>query len=69
MTNLALYVKNIMMNTLIKEHYVANHKRLMKRMGFRSGDEWTGQDVVQTAYERALRYSRSFNGENFDRWL
>lgn len=57
------------MHTKIKEHYKANHKRLFKRMGFRAGEEWSGQDVVQTGYERALKYSRSFNGEDLDRWI
>ena len=57
------------MHTKIKLHFIANHKRLTKRMGFRAGDEWSGEDVVQTAYERALKYSRSFNGEDFDRWF
>jgi len=55
--------------SLIEAHYKDNHKRLMKRMGFRVGEEWSGQDVVQTAYERALKYHRSFNGEDFDRWF
>lgn len=57
------------MNLLIEKHYVAHHKRLMKRMGFRAGEEWSGQDVVQTAYERALKYFRSFKGDDFDKWF
>ncbi len=57
------------MRTKIEQHYKDHHKRLFKRMGFRAGEEWSGEDVVQTAYERALKYSRSFNGEDFDRWF
>jgi RNA polymerase sigma factor (sigma-70 family) len=53
----------------IEEHYVANRQKLVKRMSFRAGSPENGEDVVQEAYERALRYYRSFDGSNFDRWL
>lgn len=53
----------------IEEHYRDNFQRLCKRMSFRAGEEWSGQDVVQEAYARALKYHRSFNGDNFDRWF
>jgi len=54
---------------LIEEHFKKHYTRLVKRMSFRAGEQWSGEDVVQTAYERALRYSRSFNGDNFDKWF
>lgn len=53
----------------IEEHYVANRQRLVKRMSFRAGSPENGEDVIQEAYTRALKYWRSFNGDNFDNWF
>lgn len=53
-------------NDLIAEHYAENRSRLVKRYYF-LGDG--AEDVVQEAYERAIRYASSFNGEDFNRWF
>ena len=53
----------------IEAHYIENYQKLAKRMGFRAGTQWDGEDVVQEAYARALKYHKSFNGDNFDRWF
>lgn len=53
----------------IEEHYRANRGRLVKRISFRVGSEAAAEDIVQTAYERAMRYLKSFKGEHFDRWF
>lgn len=41
----------------------------MKRLTFRAGTEWDAEDVIQDAYERAIRYHTSFDGTNFERWF
>lgn len=38
-------------------------------MGFRTGSLWAGEDVVQAAYERAIRYHRQFSKEEFAKWF
>lgn len=54
----------------ITKHYVANRERLTKRISFRIGNNFHGaEDIVQTAYERAVRYHRSFSGDMFDKWF
>lgn len=55
--------------SLIEVHYKTNFNRLVKRMTFRVGEEWGGQDVVQEAYTRALKYIDGFDGTNFERWF
>lgn len=57
------------MMEIIEQHYRNNHRKLLKRMMFRAGTEWDGADVVQEAYCRALKYIKSFDGSNFDRWF
>lgn len=54
---------------LIEEHYRNNYRKLVKRMTFRSGTEWDAEDIVQEAYERALRYIKAYDGRNFDNWF
>ena len=54
---------------IIEEHYIANHQRLIKKMSFRAGTQWAGEDVVHTAYERAIRYRRDFTKEEFAKWF
>lgn len=54
---------------LIEQHYINNQRKLLKRMSFRAGTEWDAQDVVQEAYARAIKYFKSFDGSNFDRWF
>lgn len=53
----------------IEEHYKANRQRLVKRMTFRTGTKEDAEDVIQEAYYRAIKYQRSFDGSNFDRWF
>ena len=53
----------------IEQHYINNRQKLVKRMSFRAGSPENGEDVVQEAYERALKYHRSFDGTNLDRWI
>ncbi len=53
----------------IEEHYQANKQKLTKKVAFRVGTPEDGEDVVQEAYYRAIRYQRSFDGTNFDRWF
>jgi RNA polymerase sigma factor (sigma-70 family) len=36
---------------------------------FRAGTEWDAEDVLHDAYERALKYASSFNGEGFGAWF
>lgn len=57
------------MNQHIEDHYKDNYKRLVKRMSFRGGTIWAAEDIVQTAYERAIRYYRPLNPEDFERWF
>lgn len=58
------------MNLLeIETHYVKNKDRLIKRVSFRVGNTAAAEDIVQTAYERAIRYLKTFRGEFFDRWF
>lgn len=54
----------------IERHYRENRNRLVKRIAFRIGGNFHGgEDIVQTAYERAIRYHQSFNGDSFDKWF
>lgn len=55
--------------SVIEQHYVDNFKRLCKKMGFRAGDQWSGEDIVQTAYERAIRYRNSCDEYRFGQWF
>jgi RNA polymerase sigma factor (sigma-70 family) len=55
---------------LIERHYLLNRQKLVKRMYFRSGSEAAAEDIVQTAYERAIRYClRGGVVEKFDQWF
>lgn len=53
-------------NKLIEDHYLENKRKLLTRYRF-LGD--STEDVIQDAYERALRYADSFNGDDFDKWF
>jgi len=48
---------------LVEDHYRENYGRLVKRMKFRASTEWDAEDIVQSAYERAIKYIRTFNAE------
>jgi RNA polymerase sigma factor (sigma-70 family) len=58
-----------MLTPTIEKHYRENYRKTVKRMSFRSGLLEDAEDIVQEAYYRALRYQRSFNGEDFNRWF
>lgn len=55
--------------SVVETHYRANHNRLVKILTFRAGTPEDAEDVVQEAYARSLKYFKSFNGENFNRWF
>lgn len=53
----------------IEQHYLANSPRLLKKLTFRLGSIWAAEDVVHTAYERAIRYQSSCEEGRFDQWF
>jgi DNA-directed RNA polymerase specialized sigma24 family protein len=53
----------------IEKHFKENYGRIVKRMSFRAGTIWDGEDVVMEAYSRAILYYRAFDGTNFDKWF
>lgn len=55
--------------SLIEKHYVENYSRLVKRMSFRAGTIWAAEDIVQTAYERAIRFRRTCDEARFNQWF
>lgn len=55
--------------SLIEKHYVENYNRLVKKLTFRAGTVWAAEDVVQTAYERAIRYRRNCDEHRFGQWF
>lgn len=57
------------MYQFIENHYITNRQRLVKRMSFRAGTPQAAEDIVQTAYERALRYHQSCDRSRFDQWF
>lgn len=54
---------------LIEDHYLENRRKLLKRLKFRAGTEWDAEDVLQDAYERALKYIHSFSGDDIGPWF
>jgi RNA polymerase sigma factor (sigma-70 family) len=54
---------------VIENHFKENYGRIVKRMSFRAGTVWDGEDVVMEAYARAMLYYRAFDGTNFDKWF
>lgn len=53
----------------LETHYKENRLRLLKRLTFRAGTEWDAEDVLHDAYERAVKYASSFNGNDFGAWF
>ena len=54
----------------IEEHYLANRRMYVQRFSRPTGTMWAAEDVVQTTYERALRYAASYRGEQtLDAWI
>lgn len=58
-----------MVYDLIEKYYRDNYTRHLKRLRFRAGTEWAAEDVLQTAFERAIRYSNSCDQERFPQWF
>lgn len=58
-----------MLSQFIEEHYLLNHKRLIKKYTFRAGTQWSAEDVVHTAYERAFRHRRHCREGMFGQWF
>jgi RNA polymerase sigma factor (sigma-70 family) len=54
---------------IIEQHFIENRRKLVKKMGFRAGTPEDAEDVVQEAYARAIKYQKSFDGTNIDRWF
>ena len=53
----------------IEKHYRDNYQRLVKMVLFRAGSIWDAEEVVQGAYERALKYYRVFPENEFNLWF
>mgnify|MGYP000954817736 FL=1 len=53
----------------IEQHYLDNHKRLIKKIARRVGTIWAAEDVVHDAYERAIRYRRACKEDMFGQWF
>lgn len=52
------------------DHYNKNRRRYINRYARLTGSTENGEDVVQEAYTRAVKYYDSFNvGGNFDFWF
>ena len=55
---------------LIEDHYRSNFKHLVMRFRGPSGSRHNGEDIVQEAYTRAMKYWHSFNVDrDFKRWF
>lgn len=59
------------MNETVNDHYRKNFSTLVKKLSYRAGTEWDAEDAIHDAYERALRYFRSFNPDKstFGAWF
>lgn len=53
----------------IEEHHKKNFNTLVKRVTKRAGTHWAAEDVIQTAYERAIKYYRPLSDNDFERWF
>lgn len=54
---------------VIEDHFRKHYQRILKRMTFRAGEQWTAEDIVQTAYERAIRYRESCDERGIGAWF
>ena len=55
---------------IIETHYRANFDRLSKQWGRRFDNQTVGQDVVQEAYLRAIKYLHTYDAsQKFDNWF
>jgi len=55
----------------IEQHYIDNYGKFVKILNHRAGSVQGAEDVIQDAYERALRYKNSFNPDlqEFGGWF
>lgn len=59
-----------MIKDIIQTHYEANHENLVKKYSRWCGGKENAEDVVQTAYLRAIQYGDTYNQSlSFDRWF
>lgn len=55
---------------ILEEHYKKNFDRLVKRYTFWAGSVQNAEDVVQTAYTRAIQYYDSYDEkQDFGKWF
>src|SRR6267154_1242772 len=54
---------------LIEEHFIQHKDTLVKKMVRRAGTEWAAQDIVGETYLRAIKYSKSFSGDDIAKWI
>lgn len=54
---------------LIEEHFREVRIRALKGLTFKMGTPEAAEDVLQEAYYRALKYFKTFNGEDFVKWI
>lgn len=58
------------MISIIEKHYIHNKDRFVKKFSYRLGSVQAAEDVIQDAYERAIRYKDTFwMGEDFNSWF
>lgn len=53
----------------IEIYYRENYQRILKRLIFRAGTQWAAEDILQTAFERAIRYRYSCDPPRFGQWF
>lgn len=53
----------------IEDYYLKNRSRLIKKMTYRAGSVWAAEDIVHSAFERALRYQDSCDLDRFGQWF
>jgi len=54
---------------LITQHYKENYDKLYKRASRSLQDYSLSEDCVQEAYERALKYYKNSENDNFEAWF
>lgn len=57
------------MHEAIQKHWEANYKQLVKKYTRAAGTVWDAEDVVQSGYERAIKYYNPENILDFDPWI
>lgn len=59
-----------MIKDIIETHYVNNYENLVKKYSRWTGGTENAEDIVQTAYLRAVQYSDTYDPNlPFDRWF